>query len=115
MPRRRTGRAPGKRRWSAISSNADIYRVMLGENGVPAFSKRMKRAIEEAFYRKFAASNSVPDIPPKVLGAYVASAHFGLIEWWLENDLAYSPAYMAGPVCRMIRSGTGPEASSCAV
>jgi AcrR family transcriptional regulator len=91
-----------------IAEHAHFYKVMLGEKGIPGFAKQMKRVIEEAFYQKldYLSPNELTlDMPRDILCRYVTSAHFGVIEHWLENDLAYSPAYMSNLSRELVKIG----------
>lgn len=102
------GMASATRHFVHIAEHADYYRVMLREVGLPCFSKHMKRAIEETFYQKFDAVQTderEAQVPREILVAYVASAHFGLIEWWLDHDLRYSASYMVEVLNRLVKFG----------
>lgn len=91
-----------------IAANATYYKVMLRELGVPDFAKQMKLAIADAFYQKLdivLTDEQGTKIPREMLCSFTASAHFGLIEWWLENDLIYSPAYMVNVLNQLVKFG----------
>ncbi|PYI56126.1 TetR/AcrR family transcriptional regulator [Paenibacillus flagellatus] len=93
-----------------IADNAAFYRVMLGRQGVPCFAKQMRGAIREAFYGRLGSFRPDEDerslnVPADLLCGYVASAHFGMIEWWLENGMTYSPAYMATMLDQLVKHG----------
>ena len=91
-----------------IAANAAYYKVMLREMGIPDFANRLKLAIAEAFYQKLdlmLTDEHGVTIPRDIQCAYVASAHFGLIEWWLENDLMYSPSYMVNALNQLVKFG----------
>lgn len=91
-----------------IGKNAYFYKVMLGKNGIPHFSKQLKHAVEDAFYTNLVIGHPSErdlNIPTDILCDYVASAHLGLIEWWLEKDLSYSPDYMARLLNQLVKLG----------
>ena len=98
------------RHFEHIADNADYYKVMLGANGVPCVAKQLQRMIEQSFYRKLVRMNaqtdrSPLDAPIEALSSYVASAHLGLIEWWLDNDLVFSPSHMAKLLGNLVELG----------
>jgi AcrR family transcriptional regulator len=82
--------------------NADLYRVMLGGQGVGVIVQRVREHLAahiEGAIRQLVPLSGLPHretaIPPKVLANYLVGALLGLIGWWLENDLPYSPEEMA--------------------
>jgi len=81
-----------------IAMHSEFYRVMLGKKGVSGFTSRLKEVLKEAFYNGLLRAQ--PDdqkllIPREILINYITSAHIGVILNWLENDMSYSPSYMA--------------------
>jgi len=97
------------RHFEHIADNADYYKVMLGENGVPGVAKQLQRIIEDVFYRKLVFLNQADrapmETPAEALSRFVAAAHLGLIAWWLESDLLYRPAHMARWLGELIEHG----------
>jgi hypothetical protein len=82
-----------------IQANKDFYRVMLGNQGDPAFCAQSFRDFIERGLHRILASQSHPanpDRPPiELTVSYLLSAGVGSIVWWLENDQPYSPEQMA--------------------
>ena len=82
-----------------IQANKYFYRVMLGNQGDPAFCAQSFRGFIERGLRRILASQTHqanPDGPPIDLTvSYLLSAGVGAIVWWLENDQPYSPEQMA--------------------
>ena len=91
------------RQFEHIKDNADYYKVMLQQIGAPGFTQQMKQMIQSAFYSKLEQLD--PSIPKEMISIYTASAHFGVIEWWLANDMHYSPAYLADLLNKTIGFG----------
>lgn len=88
--------APGLvRLFEHIRSNSRFYRVMLGKNGDPAFTEKIRQYIYERIRR------SLPDglLKDKTLLdlylSYSSSASVGTVVWWLEHEMPYSPEEMA--------------------
>ncbi|WP_245723142.1 TetR-like C-terminal domain-containing protein [Natribacillus halophilus] len=44
-------------------------------------------------------------VPKEILIAYIVSAFWGVIGWWLEKDMPYSPKYMATKLMRLAIKG----------
>lgn len=94
-----------------VAENAELYAVLLGRNGVPAFGKRMRKIIQDLFYEKYEALLEVAGARNTALAskeavcAYAASAHFGLIEWWLDQGMPHTPLYMARLLKQLLLRG----------
>ena len=82
-----------------MQANADFYRVMLGNQGDPAFcGQAFRNYIEQGYRRRLSsqAPQSDPSRPPIDLTvSYLLTAGIGAIVWWLENGQTYSPEQMA--------------------
>jgi AcrR family transcriptional regulator len=82
--------------WEHIQHQAAFFRVMLGSQGDPTFTQKIRASIERR------VRSSLPDLtatkaslPLDLCLSYISSASIGLIIWWLENNMPYSPAQMA--------------------
>ena len=75
-----------------IAANSDLYRVLLSSGGV-ALEPVKAYAYREAIN----ALEQVPDlpIPPPILAQHMVATIFSLVQWWLENEMPYSPQEMA--------------------
>ena len=82
-----------------IQTNREFYRVMLGNQGDPAFCAQSFRDFIERGLRRVLssqASQTDPGRPPVDLTvSYLLSAGIGAIVWWLEQDEPCSPEQMA--------------------
>jgi AcrR family transcriptional regulator len=81
-----------------VQAHADFYRVMLGKKGDPGFAQRIRGYIEKRM--RASLSGIVPHDQLKTPSfdlclKYISSAGLGAIEWWLENDMPYTPEQMA--------------------
>ncbi|PGL85674.1 TetR family transcriptional regulator [Bacillus sp. AFS054943] len=85
-----------------------FFRVMLIKKGIPSFLYQMKKFMYTFYEDKFSNSkfdaNTLP-ISKEVISSYIASAYVGVIEWWLENDMPYSPASMADQMIELNSKG----------
>jgi AcrR family transcriptional regulator len=82
-----------------MQANADFYRVMLGDQGDPAFCAQSFRDYIERGFRRMLSSQSPqanPSRPPVDLTvSYLLGAGVGAIVWWLEQEQPCSPEQMA--------------------
>lgn len=82
-----------------VQTNADFYRVLLGEKGAPAFcAQRFRQFIEQEFRHRLPGEGveADPGRPPIGLSvSYILHAGIGAILWWLENDQPCTPEQMA--------------------
>jgi AcrR family transcriptional regulator len=95
-----------------------IMHAILGLKANPNFQRRMKKAIEsnlEQLGLYITRTNAELTVPPEYLMSYIAAAHMGVIQAWLEGGCQESPQEMAvilsrlsvqGPL-RTIREQTG--------
>lgn len=91
-----------------VAQYADFYRVMLGPNGSPAFLMRLRQFLAATNARWLAEAvleGQKPNIPLDLLGYYLAGAEIGVVHWWLENDMPFSPKDMAKMVKQVCFQG----------
>lgn len=80
-----------------FAAHAAFYRVILGPNGVPAFSTRLREYLANALYQRL---NALPPSEATIVSRsfaaqYLASAYQGVISWWLSNDQPFTPEGLA--------------------
>ncbi|MEW4282467.1 TetR/AcrR family transcriptional regulator [Priestia koreensis] len=82
-----------------IQRNADYFKVMLSDRGLPQFRSYMTEIVKTKVYGELMSSidevEDGLDIPKDILISYIASAHIGVIGSWLESDMKFSAAFMA--------------------
>ncbi|MBK0010005.1 MULTISPECIES: TetR/AcrR family transcriptional regulator C-terminal domain-containing protein [Priestia] len=91
-----------------IFHNATFYQIMLSEKGVHGFNRRMQEVIQEKFRKEFATINLQEQkfsTPPELLIHFISSALIGTVEWWVNNDLVYSPKHMAVQLVHLVTIG----------
>ncbi|MGB8212895.1 MAG: TetR/AcrR family transcriptional regulator [Anaerolineales bacterium] len=77
-----------------IAKNAKLYRILLGENGVPFLVDRLRKYLAELTMQRFrlvSPEKSQWRIPMEIVAQYAAGSLIGLITWWLENDMPLTP------------------------
>ncbi|WP_028776931.1 TetR/AcrR family transcriptional regulator [Shimazuella kribbensis] len=91
-----------------ISQNSRLYKVFLTEKNMPHFTSCVMDVLVD-FISK--GMNSVqPDdqmltVPREIAVRYFAAAFLGVIVWWLEKDMPYTPKYMATQLMRIAIKG----------
>lgn len=81
-----------------LADHAAFYRVMLGENGVAAFIHRMQDHICNTTVQRFLSALDNPPVstvPIELLLHFIATSYVGVMQWWLAQDMPYSPEEMA--------------------
>lgn len=89
-----------------LMENKHLIKILISSKGDPAFQKKMKKYIKEAFYEKLVFNDNqyFSDVPDEYILAFISSAFFGLIEQWLEKDEPNSPEEMALMHMKMLKS-----------
>jgi len=84
-----------------VAQNARLYRIILRGEGNFSISERLREIIVQAsgeiiqvmLEKERLAIN--PQLPLEVFMNYLAAAWLGLITWWLEKEMPYTPEQMA--------------------
>ncbi|HLR70677.1 MAG TPA: TetR/AcrR family transcriptional regulator [Pseudogracilibacillus sp.] len=96
------------RAFQYIHKHARFFTVMMGKNGIPSFQRQMLQIISQFMedrLEKFHPQLDKMAVPKAFFISYVAHANLGIISYWLENDLKYSPQYMAEQLTNMTVEG----------
>lgn len=96
------------RLFEQIASNSKLYKVYLTEKNIPYFSDGLKDIIIN-----FVSSGiqfMEPDdqkltVPREMAERFYAAAFLEVIVWWLENDMPYTPKFMATQLMRITIKG----------
>ncbi|EEL31376.1 TetR-like C-terminal domain-containing protein [Bacillus toyonensis] len=64
----------------------------------------MSSFYEDKFSNPKFDANALP-VSKEVIASYIASAYVGVIQWWLENDMPYSPVSMADQIIEFNSKG----------
>ncbi|GGH36956.1 TetR/AcrR family transcriptional regulator [Paenibacillus segetis] len=92
------------RQFEHIADYAKFYKVMLGAHGLTGFAMRMEEAIRKSLYHRSIIAQPHDNqalVPRELVVRYATSAHLGLIMYWLENNMPYTPKYMAIQLIRL--------------
>lgn len=87
-----------------LAQHAELYRVMMGEQGVAQFIHRMRKHVYQSTEGRLrAVLGDLPQVSPPIEMAlwFVASAYVGLMQWWLERGMPYAPEEMASLIVQL--------------
>lgn len=96
------------RMFEQIRKHADFYNIMLTKKGVPGFWWQMLEIIRQSFYERrlrFQPDDQQLIVPKDILSSYVSSSYLGLIMYWLESGMVYTPEYMAAQLANLTNLG----------
>lgn len=91
-----------------IYQHGEFFKVMMGENGISSFQQQFLKIIEKHMLNhleKLHPHLNKMEIPKELFVSYVAHGYVGVISYWLENDMQYSPEYMAEKLSQMTIKG----------
>ncbi len=87
-----------------IAANSRLYTLMMGSDGDPWFTAHMREHLASMAEKRFMAREKLrlasprdlpPGMPRKVLVSIVSASMVGIISWWLEGGMKYSPAQVS--------------------
>ncbi|GIO22089.1 TetR-like C-terminal domain-containing protein [Oceanobacillus sp. J11TS1] len=91
-----------------IYQHEAFFKLMMGENGIPSFQQRFLKIIEQHMtehLKRFHPNPKKMEIPKELFIYYVAHGYVGVVSYWLENGMQYSPEYMAEKLSYMTIEG----------
>ena len=111
--------SPEKPAWDDVSSilltfrhtaeHADLYKMLLSDKGSSYIIFRILN-YTAAYGRKQLQDSMPPGTPLPVTADlvcyHIAGSLFALLSWWLQNDMPYTPEYMAEMTRRLCAEGT---------
>jgi AcrR family transcriptional regulator len=84
-----------------VAQNARLYRIILRGEGTYSVTRRLREIIVQAsdeMIKVILEREQVtlhPQVPMDVFMNYLAGSWLGLVTWWLENEMPYTPEQMA--------------------
>ncbi|RCW76924.1 TetR/AcrR family transcriptional regulator [Saliterribacillus persicus] len=85
-----------------------FFTTMFGENGVPTFQYRMSKTVQQFVsetIEELTLTVHERKVPKEIIVHYVTAASIGLITYWIETDMQYSPRYMAKQLALLEKIG----------
>lgn len=82
-----------------VAAYADFYRAMISKDGSVGFVLRvmsyLAQAIQPLLETQAKQEGAEPKVPVELIAAFCSGAQIGMMRWWLENELKYTPDEMA--------------------
>lgn len=97
-----------------IAANSRLFTIMMGSDGDPWFAAHMREHLgaigEQRFLAReklrLASSRDLPaGMPRKVAVGMIATTFVGIISWWLEDGMKYTPVQMAAWLQHIMMKG----------
>lgn len=91
-----------------VGQHAAFYRVMLGENAVWKFVHQLQDYVYEqtlSRLRDFQGEQAGSEAEFELVLRHMSAAYVGVIHWWVENDMPYTPSEMADKLVAIYRAG----------
>jgi AcrR family transcriptional regulator len=80
-----------------VQEEETLYRILFSNRGTQVVIEKIRKLLADQV--KLQLMDRFPEdqflAPVDIIAYHYASAQLGLAAWWLENDLPYSPEYMA--------------------
>mgnify|MGYP001207964465 CR=1 FL=1 len=87
-----------------IQKNKTVYQLLFVQKALPQFDKRVIQSLKSPtvdLIHEYRQSVTDFEMPRDVASWYAISAMIGTITFWLEQDLPYSPKYLADKIVRL--------------
>ena len=93
-----------------VADNADLFKVLLGKHGQGYVMHRILEyiALKDEWEMRQVYTDTMMAIPIPILARHFAGSLFSLVSWWLENEMPYSPEYMAETIQQLCLQGVRP-------
>ena len=91
-----------------IQNNSELYKVIFVYNGIPNFYNELLEMIIRCIRGDIDLCNNniTGNFNDKdLIISYVSSSTMGVIKWWVQNDMPYTPNYMAKYIMKVTEEG----------
>ena len=91
-----------------VQEHTAFYQVMLGENAVWKFVHQLQDYVYEQTFsrlRDFLGEEVDTEVELELVLRHMSAAYVGVIHWWVENHMPYTPAEMAARLVAIYRDG----------
>ncbi len=83
-----------------VYKNSPLIKVLLGPKGDLTFQVKLKNMIMESYSVQLEKKKT--SVPVEYISAYIASAHLGALQRWMENGMKESPQEMAMVIAKLV-------------
>jgi AcrR family transcriptional regulator len=87
-----------------VRLHSKFFQVMLGENGDPAFTAKIRQFVRQRIRRLMPAALLSDENSADLYLNYISSGAVGVMSWWLENEMPYSPEQLSAILYRLFVS-----------
>lgn len=95
-----------KRIFEYVIKYKEFFRVMFERKASINFTRYMKRYITTFYEQKFSRlDDDKLFVHKEVIASYIGSAYVGVIYWWLDNDMPYTPEKMTEQMIELNSKG----------
>lgn len=94
-----------------VAARADFYRVMLGPDGVALFTTRLRQVVTAVSRERLAALRGLApatSVSSELIAHFMGGAIVGVIQWWLETDMAVPVEALAQQTIELVVQGVYP-------
>lgn len=91
-----------------ILENEELYKIVLIEEKIPFYRKEIERLIKKSVRKAiefYIHAGIEYTVPTEVVIAYISSAYYGVIKWWLKSNMPYSPEHLSSLLTKMATIG----------
>ncbi len=94
-----------------VANNARLYRIIVRGEGTYSVTRRLREIVVQASEEMIRVLlekenwSIKPQVPMEVFMNYLAGSWLGLVTWWLENEMPYSPEQMSLMFQKMFMRG----------
>jgi AcrR family transcriptional regulator len=71
-----------------------LYKLLSWEAGNSLHINHLQKSISERMEQRILAGNQTFELPIPVIASFLAGSLLSLLQWWLDNKMAYSPKEM---------------------
>lgn len=88
-----------------VGEEYQLYKALVWSSGMDLFVRQLQKSLARRIEHGMQESGKTYELPIPVLSTFVASSFLTLLQWWLENKMAYSPEEIDDMFKRLVRSG----------
>ena len=100
--------------------HAGLYKAIFCGQGAAAIMRYVRDYLVHSYQAMCAVDHRLAsgNVPLEILGTFESSVKIGMVQWWLDNDMPYTPEQMADLCARLTMQGVDsafvamPEASA---
>ncbi len=85
-----------------VRRHTKFFQVMLGKKGDPAFAAKIQQYIHKRIRRSLPEASLSDENSADLYLNYISSGAVGVLSWWLEHEMPYSPEQMVAILGRLI-------------